>query len=226
MTTAKPELYTTKFAQFVRTNAEKDPVPSTDLIELLIESFLLMDASRDQTAHALSRIQHDMVDFNDLRVSLVKEMVETIGVRYPEAHDRCVLMRRSLNDIFKRQHKVSLEHLTAIPKRDAKSYIESLDGISPFVAARVCLLGLNIHAVPMDRTSIRLLVESDILTAAGSAADISQLMLRHVRAEDAVSTHVAIRKAVDRYLVSGRPARVGRAARRPAAAGTKRISRK
>jgi hypothetical protein len=83
--TAKPDLYTTKFAQFVRTNAEKDPTPPTDLIELLIESFLLTDASRDQTAHAMSRIRHDMVDFNDLRVSLVKEMVETIGVRYPEA---------------------------------------------------------------------------------------------------------------------------------------------
>ncbi len=224
--TAKPELYTTKFAQFVRTNTEKDPAPPADLIELLIESFLLTDASRDQTAHAMSRIRHDMVDFNDLRVSLVKEMVVTIGVRYPEAHDRCVLLRRALHDIFKRQHKVSLEHLTTIPKRDAKSYVENLDGIPSFVAARVCLLGLNIHAVPMDRTTIRLLVESDILTSAGSAADISQLMLRHVRAEDAVSTHVAIRKAVDRYLVSGRPARVGRSARKPSASPSKRASRK
>ena len=121
---------------------------------------------------------------------------------------------------------MSLEHLTTIPKRDAKSYIENLDGIPSFVAARVCLLGLNIHAVPMDRTTIRLLVESDILTSAGSAADISQLMLRHVRAEDAVSTHVAIRKAVDRYLVSGRPARVGRSARKPSASPSKRASRK
>ena len=217
--TAKPELYTTKFAQFVRTNMEKDPTPPTDLIELLIESFLLTDASRDQTAHAMSRIRHDMVDFNDLRV-------ETIGVRYPEAPDRCVLLRRALHDIFKRQHKVSLEHLTTIPKRDAKSYIENLDGIPSFVAARVCLLGLNIHAVPMDRTTIRLLVESDILTSAGSAADISQLMLRHVRAEDAVSTHVAIRKAVDRYLVSGRPARVGRTTRKASVSPSKRASRK
>jgi hypothetical protein len=226
MTTAKPELYTTKFAQFVRNHADKDPAPPTDLIELLVESFLLADASRDQAAHALARIRHDMVDFNDVRVSLVKELVQSIGVRYPEAQDRCVLMRRALNDIFHRQHKVSLEHLAAMPKRDAKSYIEGLDGISPFVASRVCLLGLSIHAVPMDRTSIRLLVESEILTSAGSAADISQLMLRHVRAEDAVATHVAMRKAVDRYLASGRPSRITRAPRKTASAGARRTARK
>jgi len=51
-------------------------------------------------------------------------------------------------------------------------------------------------------------------------------MLRHVRAEDAVSTHVAIRKAVDRYLVSGRPARVGKTVRKPAASASKRAPRK
>jgi len=51
-------------------------------------------------------------------------------------------------------------------------------------------------------------------------------MLRHVRAEDAVSTHVAIRKAVDRYLVSGRPARVGRTTRKTSVSPAKRASRK
>ena len=86
----------------------------------------------------------------DLRVALVKEQVAMIGVRYPLAWDRCALMRRTLMDLYKREHKVSLERLRNVSKRDAKAYVEGLAGITPFVAARTLLLGLG------DRKSTRL----------------------------------------------------------------------
>jgi hypothetical protein len=150
------------------------------------------------------------VDLNDLRAMLVKEQVAVIGVRYPLAWDRCVLMRRTLMDIYKREHKVSLERLRGLSKREAKTYIEGLAGITPFVASRTLLLGLGIHGVPVDQATVDVLVEAEVLAEAADPVEVAGLLGRHVRAEDAVEAHAAIRRATDRFLASGRVPRLGK----------------
>jgi len=150
------------------------------------------------------------VDMNDLRVSLVKEQMGMIGVRYPLAWDRCALMRRTLMDLYKREHKMSLDRLRGITKRDAKAYIEGLAGITPFVASRTQLLGLGIHGVPVDQATVDVLVEAEVLSEASDPVEVAALLSRHVLAEDAVSAHTALRKASDRFLASGRVPRLGK----------------
>jgi uncharacterized membrane protein YhfC len=113
-------------------------------------------------------------------------------------------------DIYKREHKVSLERLRNAPKKDAKAYIEGLAGITPFVAARTLLLGLSIHAVPVDQATVDVLVEAEVLSDAAEPVEVAALLSRNVLAEDALEAHAALRKATDRFLASGRVPRLGK----------------
>jgi hypothetical protein len=107
-----------------------------------------------------------------------------IGVRYPLGWDRCALMRRTLMDLYKREHKVSLERLRNVPKREAKTYVEGLAGITPFVASRTLLLGLGIHGVPVDQATVDVLVEAEVLGEASDPVEVAALLSRHVLADD------------------------------------------
>ncbi|NBX25456.1 MAG: hypothetical protein EBQ99_05330 [Planctomycetes bacterium] len=211
MTTAmKSDLAIGKFNQLIKSHATTAPKVPEDLIDLIVESFMMADATDEQGQSAFHKLKKAAVDLNDLRAMLVKEQVAVIGVRYPLAWDRCVLMRRTLMDIYKREHKVSLERLRGLSKREAKTYIEGLAGITPFVASRTLLLGLGIHGVPVDQATVDVLVEAEVLAEAGDPVEVAGLLGRHVRAEDAVEAHAAIRRATDRFLASGRVPRLGK----------------
>lgn len=208
--TMKADLAIGKFKELLKSHAASPPTPRTELVELLVESFMMADATDDQGISAFDKLMRGSVDVNDLRAMLVKEQVGLIGVRYPLAWDRCVLMRRTLMDIYKREHKVNLERLRNLPKREAKAYIEGLAGITPFVAARTLLLGLSIHAVPVDQATVDVLSEAEVLSDASEPVEVAALLTRHVLAEDALEAHAALRKATDRFLASGRVPRLGK----------------
>ena len=208
--TMKADLAIGKFKELLKSHAASPPTPRTELVELLVESFMMADATDDQGTAAFDKLMRGSVDVNDLRAMLVKEQVGLIGVRYPLAWDRCVLMRRTLMDIYKREHKVNLERLRNLPKREAKAYIEGLAGITPFVAARTLLLGLNIHGVPVDQATVDVLTEAEVLSEVADPVDVAALLGRHVLAEDALEAHAALRKATDRFLASGRVPRLGK----------------
>lgn len=206
----KSDLAIGKFKELLKSHASAPPTPRTELVELLIESFMMADATDEQGSTAFDKLMRGSVDVNDLRAMLVKEQVSLIGVRYPLAWDRCVLMRRTLMDIYKREHKVSLERLRNLSKKEAKTYIEGLAGITPFVAARTLLLGLSIHAVPVDQATVDVLSEAEVLSDASEPVEVAALLSRHVLAEDALEAHAALRKATDRFLASGRVPRLGK----------------
>jgi endonuclease III len=211
MTTAmKSDLAIGKFNQLIKSHATTAPKVPEDLVELLVESFMMADATDEQGQTAFHKLLKAAVDLNDLRAMLVKEQVAVIGVRYPLAWDRCQLMRRTLMDIYKREHKVSLERLRGVTKREAKTYVEGLAGVTPFVAARTLLLGLGIHGVPVDQATVDVLVEAEVLAEPGDPVEVAGILGRQVRAEDAVEAHTALRRATDRFLASGRVPRLGK----------------
>ena len=211
MTTAmKSDLAIGKFNQLVKSHATTAPKVPEDLVELVVESFMMADATDEQGQSAFHKLLKSSVDLNDLRAMLVKEQMAVIGVRYPLAWDRCVLMRRTLMDLYKREHRMSLERLRSLPKREAKTFVEGLAGITPFVAARTLLLGLGIHGVPVDQATVDVLVEAEVLPEASDPVEVAALLGRHVRAEDAIEAHTALRRATDRFLASGRVPRLGK----------------
>lgn len=170
------------------------PVTPTQLslIDQFVWSFLVWEASLAEAERALRKIQSNVVDYNELRVCLPEETVGIIGPRYPRAQERAMRLRAGLQDIYLREHIVSLDHLADAPKRTARQYLDTLDGVPAFVAGRVFLLGLGGHALPLDERLVEKLKEYQMLEEDTTVERAIAALERHVKAEDAPETHLLL----------------------------------
>jgi hypothetical protein len=163
---------------------------------------------------ALKRLKAAFFDWNDLRVSLTSDITDVIGHRYWRTTDRINRMRDAMNGIYRREHKVSLDRLRTLMKKDAVSYMETLPGMIPYVADRVLLVGVDFHSVPLEEFGLQMLVQSGAIPAGMSLSDAASWVTRHVKAEDARTAHRSLTAAVD-HMWETSPPKLPKAATKP-----------
>ncbi len=168
-----------------------------DPITQLVMGFLEWNATRRQAEEAYKQLMAVMVDTNDLRVSHSHELAAIIGADYPQVEQRTTRMREALQDIYLREHAVTLDSLADRPKKEVRAYLESLGGIPQYVAAQVTLLCFGGHAIPVDDKMAALLVEAGAVPAGGSVHDIASFLERQVKAGEAVALHHMMRAWAD-----------------------------
>ncbi len=193
-----------KFAALVKRLHAAHDVPPTDpsqvgrpehispLLWQLVLSILAWECSPARAASASAKVHAAVVDYNEMRVCLPEELAGMIGDRYPRARERAVRLRSTLSDIFRRQHAVSLDHLPAMNKRDARAYLESLEGCPAFAAARVALLELDGHAVPVDERLLECLASEGAVPDGSTPASASAWLERQLRAGEARATYLML----------------------------------
>ena len=96
----------------------------------------------------IKAIGKEFVDLNELRVATDLEIQELLGVRYPAIEERVAMITQCLNDIFEREHTMSLDRLKTVSKRDARQFLRELPGMQPFVEAYVMLMAFDGTAFP------------------------------------------------------------------------------
>ncbi len=182
-------------------DAESCPGASCDdtdpLVHELVYSYLLWEAMAGQAKTAFRRLIESVVDYNELRVCLTDELVAMIGERYPLARERCARLRATLNDLYRREHLLTLRHLVEAPKRDAKHYLDTLEGMPAFVSARVTLVCLGGHAMPIDERLRERLVKAGVVEDPTSADSLAGWLERQVRAGEALATYRLLRTWAD-----------------------------
>jgi len=179
-------------------SASPEAQPDADNpIAVLIMSMLMWESTTSKALAAFAKLKSAMVDFNELRVCLPQELAEHIGLRYPAALERCQRLRASLNDIFRREHDVKLDHLRSTGKRDVKKYMDSLDGIVPYASARVQLMCFDTHAVPADEQLRKLLVAAGVVEDSLDVAEVGQWLARVVKSGEGLAVHHALQQWVD-----------------------------
>lgn len=189
-----------KFDALLKRASRLDAKPLPDEqnpVAVLVMSFLLWEASANQALRAYKAICQHVVDFNELRVALPTEIVSMIGERYPLAMERAQRLHAVLNDLYRREHVVSFERLIAGGKREAKKYIESLDGITPYVAARVLLISFETHGIPADERLRAALVAEGAADESTDVGELGNWLSRQVKAEDGPAAHRALQTWVD-----------------------------
>lgn len=168
-----------------------------DLVALMIESFMLWESQTKPANKAYRALCGAFVDFNEVRVALPHETAGVLGQRYPRAHERCERLRATLNGVFYRQQALSLERLREEGKRDIRRYIESLEGMVPFVSARVLLLAFETHAIPTDGQLRALLISEGAADPSASVEELASWLARHIKASDGLDTYSRFQQWVD-----------------------------
>lgn len=115
------------------------------------------DTTREQANQALSRFEDEFFDWNELRVSSVDEIQETLA-GIPDPEERARRIRRFLRQLFNRTYGFTLDALAKKPLKDALKVLQTYDAFaSDYVTATVIQQALGGHAIPIDKPAHRVL---------------------------------------------------------------------
>jgi endonuclease III len=178
--------------------ARKDVQP-VDPLTRLIRAFLEYDCDFARTEVAERKVQENMVDHNELRVTPAIELAALLGVRYPFAESRCSWLHRTLQSIFDREHHMRLERLKELKKSEVRPYLQSLMGITPYVEAAVCVDCFGIAAAPVDTKLMLWLVSKDALPEGIDTRTAQLAIEKHLKASDAEAFFHGSRKEIDSW---------------------------
>ena len=202
-------------------------LPELSPVDQLIVGFLEWNATARLAAKAHEQLMAELVDNNDLRVSLPQELLALIGVKYPQGDERVLRLREVLNAVYVREHAMSLDSLAGKPKKQIRTYVEGLPGITQYVAAQLMLLAFGVHAIPVDDHIAELLRAEETVDPKASVQEVAQFLERRVKAGDAAEVHRMLRIWTDGRMRRSAAARAPRkkTARKKATVRT-RASRK
>ena len=206
----------------------EDP-PPRDPVAQLIVSFLQWNTTRRKAEDAFTAIMAEVIDVNDLRVSHPHELVAMIGEDYVDAAERVIRLRESLHEVYKREHDIQMHSIAGKPKKEQRTYLDTLPGITSFIAAQVTLLSFGGHAMPIDDKLCALLINEGCLNEGTTPADAESYLTRQVKAGDALEAHLALQAWSDKHKMPAdarptpppatpvKPAAVSKPAAKPAA---------
>ncbi|MEM7625703.1 MAG: hypothetical protein AAF333_08745 [Planctomycetota bacterium] len=190
-----------KFAALLkkaRTAYKGEDPPPRDPVAQLIVSFLQWNTTRNKAENAFTALMDAMLDVNDLRVSHPHELVAVIGEDYPDAGNRMIRLRESLNEVYKREHDIQMHSVAGKGKKEQRAYLDTLPGIAPFIAAHVTLLSFGGHAMPLDDKLCALLTNEGCLDEGTTPTEAESYLTRQVKAGDALEAHLALQAWADK----------------------------
>lgn len=170
---------------------EKDPV------FVLILSFFMENSTTEKAVGVMKKLKRACIDTNDLRVTTNHELIEIIGSSYPQAEERLHRLCATLNDIYEREHRVSLERFQEMGKREIRHFLETLDGITPYVAERVMLVCYDIHAVVLDERLQSFLIDQEALDESMTLHEHIAWMARQIRSAEGIKVHAKLQRWSD-----------------------------
>ncbi|MDZ4819180.1 MAG: hypothetical protein SGJ20_09430 [Planctomycetota bacterium] len=142
------------------------PTSETDvrpLMEQLLFAACLENAPYDVAEKVYSRLTQNFFDWNEVRVSTVAELAETMR-ELPEPSLAAANLKKILQAVFESNYSFDLELLK---KQNISAGIEKLqahEGITPFVLAYAVQHGLAGHFIPLDRGALEVLLIIGVAT--------------------------------------------------------------
>ena len=184
-------------ARLVKAAPVKKPGEPMDPLSRLIRAFLEYDCDSARTEVAERKVQENMVDYNELRVTPAIELAALLGVRYPFAESRCSALHRTLQSIFDREHHMRLDRLKELKKTEVRPYLQSLAGITAYVEAAVCVDCFGIVAAPVDTKILLWLVSKDALPEGIDLKSAQLALEKNLKATEVEDFFRGSRKEID-----------------------------
>ena len=186
------------FHRLVRKFGKPAPLETSDPLEQMVIAILGGNTSHHKALLAFRKLREQMVDLNELRVTPVTELARVIGPAIPQAEAKAQRIVVVLNDIRRRHDTLDLSFLKQRGRREAREYLESLEGVDRATAASVTLYSLGGHAIPVDELTLQVLRKDEVVDPAADLAEVQSFLEHHIGASDAL----AFSQLLDRYVAS------------------------
>ncbi len=137
------------------------PSAERSVIEHLLFACCLEDARYDLAEEALASVVETFFDWNEVRVSSVRELAEAMA-RLPEPPAAATRLKKALQHVFEDTYTFDLESLRKKNLGPAEEEIRKIDGASPFVVSYVVQTALGGHSIPIDSGVARVMEILDL----------------------------------------------------------------
>ena len=165
----------------LRQSVPEPAIPEPDdPIRRLATAILGVECGDAEADRAIDRIFTTMVDWNEVRVSSAEQVYRAMGDRIPQGLDRAQRLTDALQAIYHREHRISLDRLKSIGRREARDYLEALEGVGDYAAAAVMLWSFGGHAIPVSEALSHQIAER---ARAETKAEIDKLQSSLTRKE-------------------------------------------
>jgi endonuclease-3 len=119
------------------------------VLEQLIYAICRENAPRDRADKAFRNLRDSFFDWNEIRVSSARELVEVLAP-LPDAEMRAYRIVSLLQEIFETTYAFELESLHKKGLKQAQKQLERYQGTNSFSVAFTLQMGLGGHALPVD----------------------------------------------------------------------------
>ncbi len=145
----------------------KPPVERS-VLEHLLYACCLENSPFEAADEAFARLQQKFFDWNEVRVTTVTELAETLAcLADPSA--AATRLKRCLQSVFETHYAFDLEGLKKQKLGKSSDEVERINGTTPFVVAYVIQHALGGHAIPSSQGLLDAFEVLDIISPAEAA---------------------------------------------------------
>ncbi len=144
------------------------PPADRTVLEHLLYACCLENAPFEAADEAFAKLQQSYFDWNEVRVTTITELAETLSC-LPGPAAAATRLKRSLQSVFETHYAFDLEYLKKHKLGNAVKELEAIDGTTPFVVSYVTQQALGGHAIPCCQGIYALFQKLGIMTQAEAA---------------------------------------------------------
>jgi len=170
-----------------------------DVTTELILACLSEYNSESKARAALNKLRNHFVDFNELRVSRSTEVIEVIDKNYHKAQTTTKRILQILRQAYEKTNSMDLESMHQMGKREAKSFFESLEGVTPYVTARVMMRGLGGHSFPVHGPMLKMLRAEEVVDPKAGAEEVQGFLERQIPSARLHKVYALLRRHADHF---------------------------
>jgi endonuclease III len=168
------------------------PTKERSLLEHLLFACLLENSSHDAAEKVFATLSTDYFDWNEVRVSTIRELAEALKP-LNDPQDAATRLKRILQSVFETHYSFDLEGLKKQNIGAAVKTLEKYNGSTPFMAAYVTQQALAGHSIPVNQgllESMRIVgVVSDGEAAKGTVPGLERTVPKSKGAEVGSQLH-------------------------------------
>jgi endonuclease-3 len=166
----------------------KPAPPSKDrsLLQHLLFACCLENSPHEAAEKVFHTLSTDYFDWNEVRVSTVRELAEVLKT-LNDPQDAATRLKRILQSVFETHYSFDLEPMKKQNIGQAVKTLEKYNGSTPFIVAYVTQNALGGHAIPINQgllESMRIVgVVSDAEAAKGAVPGLERIVPKSKGAE-------------------------------------------
>jgi len=163
-------------------------------VDALVLAIVSENLTESHAQTAIKKLKDYFVDWNDLRVATIEEVIEVLGADVEPAGSIAATLISVLNAVFNKHNMLSLQSLRKLGKRPAKILLEKLNGATPFVVDYCMLTSMQGHAIPLTPKMVEFLKAGHFIHAEATYEEIEGFLCRLIPIKNACEFYSLFRR--------------------------------